>query len=1856
MTTQKIELQINASIQLSTVENEQKNEESQPLKTKSFIPLNNDDNVIIGRHQQTEEEKNQQYAASNSHNIDNLKHVTYKLNESKNEIIVDELSEEYVTNDNTCTSNICLYCKYRKEFITQHRKQRNNVILFPIYAIFITFCYFAGFLISNEINKQTTHTNGITHTNAKFRHYISQSELDIIQNCDIEFDDIYGWFDALSFDFMQTEWIDYSVYKNHINSSYISGNIKLGLLKNKQNETDNVYIYGSKTDSIKMHPLLGLNKNNYTIITIARYNGNDRNTIFISNDSKWIMGFENNKIDIVYHDGFKLNPSLNYSAGNYSLKFNDGWVINIDSPNIFKSQQQTMYNNTKNDTNDNVIVWGVNIFNDSDWAVQTVLLFKYQLSFAQIECVENYLVNKYHLLSNDGSNDDIYNVQVKTPKIYECDRWQEGFDSEYIVSWYDVNIGFDNNTLFDLSKNSHDILLNNHMIGIDEISGSFNYLYGSLNYSISIPISIDMNNTLWTAIYYVARYNGNDKGSILVDVSRAFRCGFYQGNAGVCYLGNNQISEFKTNVYEEQWVLSSFKQTNFAPNVAYYCTQNCETSSRRYDIVHGELNLTINGEHNSEWAFTEIIIVQIPENELYFIPFIDTMCIEEYLSNKYNINSYKYNIKSAISFFGLNILYVIFLMIGAIWFAHKYFKDVRTQIFQGCKITFDVCTQIFQGCHIFWYFNCRTSCGCMNCWGSLRGILMTHFCACQTSLLPFYNTISAIYSLVSILKTLINSKKEIFFYLLLSGFVICVAAATHFIFTYQYIIGYVQTFDELFYVIEFQMCIFLWSIVVVDSIRNYVNDFYWFIIVATYLYLTFVLWTTSQLGTRDMTDWSSKYSIYVLSGIQLVFVFIVWVFYYLQCFMSFPRLLQSILLIILIIIVTVDKLNNVYKIWVFSFTLVHYINLHASEWVQSKTRKSKECSTLHSKGKLFSLKLHSNKENYAMLLLHLDTCCRQNQLIVQSKINTSTVFTNYISLNHEYESNAKYTFDESLLNIIRNDAKYYESTEQNKYFDFDQIRAILIFLKFPSFRFFLNEYLLNQQITGFFHFYRTLCVANDSLDIPTERKTGFTILNSKISSTAPIIFCQNIDKLFKFSVITNSKYQGAIFKVTISGKFVPICFFGETFLDMFMVIIPNSIQMISQNAKQQAIQYRETIQLDEIIERGNIINLRQNLSNTKHLITVQLLTNLLMLYRKNDAEESDIKWLSNYVINLKDLNILTQMLFRIQTIKLNMKEIFCLIWLKFINSNIDKMSIIKLRHKYKQKQISEVGKRLLEYASNNILNKLPRDIKLIEWQKYIEQYVYNNLLKDKTEILLNELETQMTTTPEIQTFLRIMHLYESIFDEQNNETELELTYNQKTATSSVQNVFDAINKECNMSELMDTFLDLQDGNIEYKNKIKNDNQCKFQHECKILDSVFKTRKYGLRSRIPNPIQQKNVYFDTKLSLEECCMLDVLDFMHIRLFHKEEHYRNTLPNRAGIGKSFETTMDGINLFFKDTVDTDNNLISLALFCEQNAYDSEAIYDDIFPDQDGQSNIYWFFQHNMKDKMKEYEFLKNKLSNYTINPPNKKTIERNLIDLDFGQHVTDWNVNIKDSKFVNMKEEWMKNEFFIIDENIYQSLKIKSTTLANLDYNKNRYKLSVDDVLCLKVYTDTDKLQANFRHAFRCSADKNRRCQFIHWAVNLSVIFIQIEALNEAYNYNNAICNYTLYHGLNRLFNTRGLGGQFYGVLSTTWEKSIAGQFAGGRGMILQIHKEINVQNTNAISVHWISCHPEQEILLMNPQVIIQQSFVFSNDISMKSSYLKRTLSSVSSNVEDTMIFEKLSAFIQSQWMQHVYMKQ
>eukprot|EP01083_Nonionella_stella_P231826 818362_1 len=1122
--------------------------------------------------------------------------TTLKLNDSKTKILInrnDKLSHFIITNEDEKRMDLASYYKHRSECLMNHRLRRNNIMFMPICILFLVFLIVTAQLVHERRNKERTpYINN--NKNNYFRTSVSLSELEQIKQCDVPFDNIYGYFDARSFlfgnDSENTTWFDYSRSANHMEAR--DKDVKLGLFSDWN---DSFYIYGDKSVSIDVPSSLDLDKNNYTIISIARYNGNDRDTIFVSktDDKEWIFGFQNASENIIYHDGI----ALTVNASSSHKKAMHEWVINVDSTHVFRSQHETLYENanTSNPSHEdaNVIKWGINMFKSSDWAIAAIIVFNQQLSVPQIECIETMLVNQYHINTthhNDGNN----HTAVDHPTIYECNRWTALYYDD-ILAWYDANSGFENDVLIDLSQKQNNIDLNESNINIGlEANKGFKYLYGSTNDSIDIPLNIDNSDAV--VIHYVARYNGNDKGSILTDIATGFLCGFNDGNAGVCYWNEQRLSQFEADVYGNQWVLSSFFREDDTNN--WFCTQNCDTSFYiDYDSSDLGLRLTINGEYNSEWALAELIIAT-PSS------YSDAMCFEEYLSNKYDIDSYKYDTKTILLLQLCNSAVIIAIIIGGwyaghfilIGFCNKCGTDTALQFVQFLELAFTSCC-------------CKYNLNC--CCGAFKGICGRHACACQCSVLPFYNVSSIFLLIKSIINRIQYSRTEANVYLTINTLCITLATVIHFVFVFDYIIGDTVDYQTVFYFIELEICVFVWCIAMVDGFRNYTNDWYWLIVLCLYANISFIVSITYKV-LHD--QWSVDEAMIILALVELTLICLSFVIcsilrHYINLW---AHCLRCIALIVAIVIFAVVEWNDYrLKQWLFVLILTTFFSLYLGDYMlpnatifasaikndifQAMIRNTKynpyvplidahaDCSLRCLNGKrspIFNALLgestgNTKEENFTKNVFDMDVKwandLRYDQIMRLYENNglilprdTDYNDSKYITLHHEYEANGKYEFDGNLLQLLYEEAHCYDSDA----LFIEDVMALVIFVKFASFRMLFYDDLLNET-SHFVHFYRKLNYIQNiyssipDLETSTKGQIGYTILNSQISNKAPIIFGESINAMMRFATTTNNNYHGIVFRIKVCGSFIPLSsLFGDLFDGIFVVLAPEYIEMI----------------------------------------------------------------------------------------------------------------------------------------------------------------------------------------------------------------------------------------------------------------------------------------------------------------------------------------------------------------------------------------------------------------------------------------------------------------------------------------------------------------------------------------------------------------------------------------------------------------------------------------------------------------------------------------------------------------------
>jgi len=227
---------------------------------------------------------------------------------------------------------------------------------------------------------------------------------------------------------------------------------------------------------------------------------------------------------------------------------------------------------------------------------------------------------------------------------------------------------------------------------------------------------------------------------------------------------------------------------------------------------------------------------------------------------------------------------------------------------------------------------------------------------------------------------------------------------------------------------------------------------------------------------------------------------------------------------------------------------------------------------------------------------------------------------------------------------------------------------------------------------------------------------------------------------------------------------------------------------------------------------------------------------------------------------------------------------------------------------------------------------------------------------------------------------------------------------------------------------------------------------------------------------------------------------------------------------------------------------------------------------------------------------------------------------------------WNKNIQ-PKYAHLKEEVLNNKYAPITEKTWNGILKKCNKILKGEFSskrKNRWSKLLRDngigmkhLVALKLYTDFDLLQREFRKSFRSPYNKKQeRLQaFYHWRAALQETFKKFSNIPSALNQPN-----TLFHGINSIMCLDQYEGIYYGPCSTTTDLHVARSFAGKNGMILVMKPEIDLNKTpfKVLDISWISDYPdEREYLLFDHKIDIE-TWILSTDYDQYYHYYHATL--------------------------------
>lgn len=191
---------------------------------------------------------------------------------------------------------------------------------------------------------------------------------------------LIGYYDNISYN--GATWYDLSGKNNNVESSNIKGNI----LQN------NNYLSGVTSTSI-IFPKEIL-PSNYTLFTIAKYNGSAMGRIFQGLTTNWLSGFWNSLSGVAYHNNWITQESKSQFAAN--------WVLSTDSKNMYRANMKDFSNTNASAGNPSYDNLSINTgpFPDevSDWAIALIVVYNRELSMSEINTVETWIITSYNSL------------------------------------------------------------------------------------------------------------------------------------------------------------------------------------------------------------------------------------------------------------------------------------------------------------------------------------------------------------------------------------------------------------------------------------------------------------------------------------------------------------------------------------------------------------------------------------------------------------------------------------------------------------------------------------------------------------------------------------------------------------------------------------------------------------------------------------------------------------------------------------------------------------------------------------------------------------------------------------------------------------------------------------------------------------------------------------------------------------------------------------------------------------------------------------------------------------------------------------------------------------------------------------------------------------------------------------------------------------------------------------------------------------------------------------------------------------------------------------------------------------------
>eukprot|EP01084_Bolivina_argentea_P231711 390674_1 len=428
-----------------------------------------------------------------------------------------------------------------------------------------------------------------------------------------------------------------------------------------------------------------------------------------------------------------------------------------------------------------------------------------------------------------------------------------------------------------------------------------------------------------------------------------------------------------------------------------------------------------------------------------------------------------------------------------------------------------------------------------------------------------------------------------------------------------------------------------------------------------------------------------------------------------------------------------------------------------------------------------------------------------------------------------------------------------------------------------------------------------------------------------------------------------------------------------------------------------------------------------------------------------------------------------------------------------------------------------------------------------------------------------------------------------------------------------------------------------------RNKI---GKCTMKQNCIVLKHHSLRKREIIKS---NQIQQPE---NNGATDHTAIMIDILEAclnsLHIYVIHIESEMRSSRSRFAS--NAVNTQSIDVSAPKNDLLQLVDEIDGLTQFILENApkfaahfvyyvtqeeYDWETIlYDLDYNNQPFQSNIYLLCQEHHKEYL--FDLLCKNYENDIHNINNNEEETNNVIALNFGISVLNWFEYGDGPTYGTFMEEISNNE--CMSKKLLEQY--KAHCLVKINNSETVYKYTLEEMLSLKLYTDTNELCAELRKShWNLQQMIKLKRNFYWWAMNVYKAALYHARPLPRFD-SDRVDPMKLYHGINTILAVDAQVPKYHGPVSTSLVDTVGHQFSNSSGLLWTIETTYYNPFTfvTAIDVSWISCHKnEAEMLLIDQYLHRSATKNYVNDNEMKVDYLLYTLKIYTNKITDTNMF-------------------